>query len=508
LTDPNPDHAADKGLEFGYPEIANLRGITIRQTGVTLGGQVVGATLQLISTVVLARLLLPRDFGLIAMIAVVVAFVTLLREVGLTQAVIQEKKLAHEQLNALFWFNAAVTFGIAATLAVAAPLVAGFFGEPDLVSLTLAFSAVLVVTGVGAVHQALLTRRMQFGLLVKLEVLSHVLGVAIAIWLALLGASYWALFALPAVRAVGLTALIWFADPWRPGAPRRGAEIGDMMKFGFNVTGFNMSNFFARNADNLLVGWRWGPDLLGYYSRAYSIMMLPLNQISAPLSRVAIPALTRLRDDAERYRRVYLRMVSVLSALASPLLAFTIVTADWIVELLLGPGWNEAAPILSWLAVAALPQPLGNATGWLFLTQDRSAEFLRWGIASSSLAVLSFAIGLPFGPVGVAAAYAISGLTVRTPLLLWWAGRRGAVSTRDLAATLGLPVLISVWAVASTRLLRSVFVHLEGWIGLLVAFTVLVGGYWLICRATSNGRQHLVDLQTILADLKESRRAS
>src|SRR5690606_38424357 len=181
---------------------------------------------------------------------------------------------------------------------------------------------------------------------------------------------------------------------------------------------------------NLLIGKVWGEDALRIYERAYKLMMLPWQQISAPLQSVIVPTLSRLNDDPERYRRAYFQAVGVFQLVSCPLMAFVAVMAPQLVDLFFGPGYEEAGPVLRWLAVSGVVQPLSNSLGWLYISQGRTGELMRWGLWSSVLVLLSFLIGLPWGPLGVAQSYTLSICLVISPIAAWFAGRGGPVSSQ------------------------------------------------------------------------------
>lgn len=444
-------------LDPGPDALEGLGAATIRRGTVTVVGQTVRAVLQLLGLVVLARLLRPADFGLFAMAGVVTAFVALFRDAGLTQAVVQRERLDHAQASVILWVNVAVTAALALLVIVVSPFVAALYGEPRLVFVVVALGAALFVGGLGAQHQALMARRMQFRTLATLEVVSHALGLGVAIVLALLGAGVWALVALPCTQAGTLTVMSWYALPWRPDAPRRAAGVGGLLSFGADVTGFNVANFAARNADDLLIGIAHGAVSLGLYSRAYELLVLPLRQLNAPLARVALPTLSRLIDDPARYRSGYIRMVGLSTTLIAPPMAVASVMAGDVLLVTLGAQWTAAAPMLTWLALAGVVQPLSNTTGWLFQSQGRTRELLLWGVGSSVVTVGVFVVVLPAGAVGVAQAYAVLNL-VLLPFLLWWVGRTGAVSTADLYRILGLPVTLAAVMGGAAWVSRSILV--------------------------------------------------
>lgn len=204
-----------------------------------------------------------------------------------------------------------------------------------------------------------------------------------------------------------------------------------MVAFGADLTGFNFANFFARNLDNILIGRYWGGVQLGLYERAYKLLLFPLTQITNPLSRVMVPALSRMATEPERYRRAYLRVMRLVLFATLPGVAVSIAMADTLIPFLLGAQWSESAPIFAALGFAGLVQPLNNPAGWLFVSQGRSREFLYWGVATAAFAVSAFAIGIAWGALGVAIAYAISEY-IKTPILWWYLGRKGPIRMLDI----------------------------------------------------------------------------
>ena len=481
--------------------VLGLRRHSIRQSSMTVFGQAALAGIQLLSTLVLARMLVPSDFGLLAMVATLVAFVSLLGDFGITQATIQARDFNLRQATGLFWFSAAVAVVLSLGTAALAPVIAWLYGQPELVPITLVFAVVVFLNGLGTVPRALLSRQMAFRWIVTSEVLAAVVGMLVAFGVALAGGGYWALVAIPVVRAAVGTPYLWIRLPWRPGRPQRGLGILPLLGFGTRLSASNVVNFLNRNTDNVLIGWRWGPNALGQYAAAYRVLMMPLTQFSAPVSQIALPALARLRDDAGRYRTAYLRMVRVLSSVTAPLMGFAVVSSSWVVAILLGPGWDEAAEILSWLALAGIVQPLTNSTGWLFISQERLGEHLRWSTVSAVLAVMSFVIGLPFGAVGVATAYAVSGIAVRFPLLLWWTGRRGPVSTSDLIRVSLLPLLLTLLVMSASLSVQLLVPQAAPIPGVALAVLVALVGISAVL-VTPVGRGLRADARVIVRDLK------
>lgn len=477
----------------------DLRRRTARGGFVTLTGQGARFMLQLGSTMALARLLTPADFGLVAMVTAVTGFLTLFKDLGLSEATVQKQEIDQGEVSTLFWVNVAASAFLTLVVLALAPVLARLYHEPSLTPITVAVSLGFVISGLGVQHAALLQRQMRFSKLVTIDLVSLSLGIVAGIAMAIASYGYWALVAMPLVSSGSATVGYWLSSRWRPSRPAWSPGSKGLLAFGGYLTGFNTVNYMARNLDNVLIGWRWGATPLGLYSRAYQLLLLPLQQINAPVSNVMIPALSRLQGEPERYRRAYLEILEKLVFVTSCLIGFLIASSDWVVDVFLGPQWHDAARIFLWLGIAALVQPVGNTTGWLFITQQKTKEMFIYGIMASSLSVASFVIGLPFGPTGVAAAYAISGLAIRFPLSLWYVGRRGPVSTGDIYGATLRPLLAGLAVLAAVVALRLIFPGLQPLRGLVLGALVALAVVIPLLRFTRLGKGALADIRLMLA---------
>jgi PST family polysaccharide transporter len=323
--------------------------------------------------------------------------------------------------------------------------VARFYGEGELAPITAVLSVTFLVGGVTIQHDALLRRHLRFRALVAVQLLSQVANLAVAVAMAANGAGYWALVggALAATLSASLLTLLFC--PFVPRRPRRGVGIRSMLVFGGHVTGFSVINYFGRNTDNILVGRFLGPTQLGLYSRAYSLFMVPITQIRAPISQVALPVLSSLVAEPERYRRYYLRLLEAVTLLAAPATVYCVLEAEFLVRLLLGPDWAGVVPVFRILAVAGMVQPMASTVGLVFVSLGHADRQLKNGAVNSAVAVVAFCLGLPFGIEGVAAFYAVSSYLVLVPMLRY-AFRGSPVRTADFAFTVWFPLAAALGA--------------------------------------------------------------
>ncbi len=453
----------------------------------------------LATTTVLGRLLTPSDYGLIGMVVVVTGFVSMFKDMGLSAATMQRENITSAQVTMLFWVNVALSIVVALVTVALAPGVAWFYNQPALTTITMVYALGFIFGGLTVQHEALLYRQMRFAAQAACEILALLVTVSVSITLAWRGAGYWALVAGHLTTSFLYMLLIWTVCRWRPGRPVRGSGVRPLLHFGGNLTGFGVVNFFARNLDNMLIGRVWGSQQLGFYGKAYQLLTLPIDQINMPMATVAVPALSRLNDSPERYRLVYLRMIEKLAIVTMPGIALLIATSDWVVLVVLGPQWTEAGRIFAVLGVAALIQPITNTTGWLFISQARTHDMFRYGLVASTIIVAAIITGLPWGALGVAAVYAVVWLTIVTPLLFWWVGRKGPVRPRDFYVTVAPAFFAAIGVLIALFVFRRSVVIVSPLIGLAASFGIACAVALLLLYVIPAGRRALWDFGAVAA---------
>jgi PST family polysaccharide transporter len=478
---------------------ADLGVRTARGGAVTIVSHSLRFVITIAATSVMARLLSPADYGLIGMVVFFTGFVAMFKDLGLSIATIQESEVTSDQITNLFWVNVALSVALAGLTIALAPFISWFYGDARLMAVTVVTALGFVFGGFTVQHEALLRRQMQFFAVTTIVFISILLGYIVGIYLAWRGYRYWSLvysqLTVLFTNAVG----VWLVCRWRPGLPKRNSGVRSMIAFGRNFTGFSIINYFSRNLDNLLLGKVWGASQLGLYNRAYQLMMLPIEQVNEPITSVAIPALSRIKDDEQRYRQAYLRMLEKIAMFTMPGVAFMMGTSDWIVRVVLGPQWSATSRIFLLLGVTGLFQPIANTTGWLFLTQGRSRHMLQWGFISGPITVASILLGLPWGAVGVAASYSATRILVTDPLLFWFVGRTGPVRTKDFYRTIAPFVFASVAALLVSIAVRS-FADIHNPIVGLITLFITTGAVTLLgLGALPAGRLALSDIRNTVA---------
>jgi O-antigen/teichoic acid export membrane protein len=482
--------------------LADISRRTVRGGVVTMLSHGLKFVVGIIATAILARLLTPQDYGLVGMVAVATNFVSMLKDMGLSYPTVQRAEIDFNQISMLFWVNIGISLALVAVIVAIAPAISWFYEEPRLTMIAVVTAIGFLFGGLTVQHEALLRRQMRFFALSAIAFLSMLAGYIAGITMAWYGAGYWSLV-VAQLTLLGTSALgVFTVCSWRPGLPRWGSGAKSMLTFGGNVTGYAAINYFSKNLDNLLIGKFWGAQNLGLFSKAGQLVSLPSDQIDEPLSTVALPVLSRLGDSPERYRRVYLRMLEKVMLLTMPAITLVIVSADWLVRLVLGSQWTGAARIVFFLGIAALLQPVLNTMGWLFLSQGRAREMFHWSLINAPISIVSIVCGLPWGAVGVAASYSLTRVIVVNPLMYWFVGRSGPVRTRDLYGQVVPFILASTAALLACLAFRQL-VSLNGVLvniaasGIIIAVTTL--GFLLLFPT---GRRALLDVKYLLLFLK------
>jgi len=448
--------------------LTNLKGRTVSSGFVTLFAQGAQIILNLVSIMVLARLLTPEDFGLVAMVTTITGFLRIFNDAGLSTATVQREGITHAQVSNLFWTNVALGGMASLILAVSAPAVAWFYREPRLVGVSLALCVTFLLTSSAVQPWAILKRQMRFKLIAFVQVTSVAAGITVGISMARLNCGYWSLVGMQLSISVVWFLGIWWASSWRPQLPTRCGGTRSLISFGANLTATSFLFSLARGSDSLLIGRFYGPVPLGLYSRGAALVQRPVDQLMGPIDGVIVPALSRLQRQPERYRRVTLQLYETIALIFFPFSALLLATAHPLTLAVLGPRWESAAAILAGFALVALYTPLASVASWLIVSQGRGKDFLVVSSVCSFFVIVSFLVGLPFGPVGVAVSFSAFCLLIDLPVSYYVAGWSGPVTTKDLWGRFCSHT--PLWGVvfAATYLTRHLAQHFPPLIQLLI----------------------------------------
>lgn len=466
----------------------SLKRRSVHGSFATVLSQCAKLAIQIGSQVILARLLFPAEFGLIAMVYPVVAFLQVFNDIGLGQAVVQRPTLVPGQVSALFWANIALSAALMLVVISLAPVVAWIYGEPRLILLTIVAGLILPINAMSVVPSALLARRMQFGQVARNEVAAMAMGAIVTIMCARQGLSYWSLVIGQFANTLTAIMLSWLASAWLPGRPGLSSSAWNDVKFGANITLSNLATFATTSGDNIIVGLTAGKVPLGLYDRSYNLVVRPIGQMMTPISRVALPLLSRLANKPEEYRIAYLQIFRIATLLIVPVMLICISDGVTVTRVLLGAHWTDAAPVFSWLCVGGLTSGIYTSTFWLLISQDRAQELRTFTAVGAGINVASYLIGAFWGVVGIAMSASLSFAFLSTPLLLFAASRRGPVRLGDIVRC-AIPFILEtvlIYAVLRFGLDRLPLYGLFRVVaGVLLSYGLFVG---IACISADNRR--------------------
>jgi PST family polysaccharide transporter len=458
------------------------------------------------STLVMARLLVPSEFGLVAIVTSLVNFASLFTDLGLGAALIHEQNRATERFQSTaFWLNALTGFALTGLLCAVARPLADFFGYPELQPLFIVGSLVFSIS-MYTVQLALLEKELRFRLIGAIEVAAVAVGVVVSISCAAAGVGAMSLVLGSVTQALVTTALMWIAVRWRPKRFMDRESLGRIWRYSGHLFGFNVINYWSRNLDDLLIGKYGSAAELGFYSRAYLFMLLPVVQVGQVMGRVLFPALARLQHDRERLRGAYVRALALMIAVTAPVTLWLSAAAGPFVDVLFGSRWHQVAPLLTILAASGPAQLVGSTAGALYQSIGATRQLFWRGVVSAAVTIVAIVIGLQWGATGVAVAILVK-FYLLMPYNVGAAWRRIALKPMAGARAVAAPMSCSLAMAFCTAALgiglhgsvpSSVILALQ----IIVGASVYIGLLWLVAAPLLKDVVHVTAVDQIAGRLR------
>jgi PST family polysaccharide transporter len=463
-----------------------------------------------VSTLVLARILTPSDFGLVAIVVSITALVSTIRDFGLPMATVQIAKITHAELSTLFWLNLKLSALVALLLAALAPAIAWLYGESELTGITLVTTVGLFIVGLSTVHMGLLRRQMRFGAITGIETCGVATGVATGITTALLGAGFWALVLQQLTTNVTTGVALCLISRWRPGAPWRTSGVGDadsermrsMVSYSKYLTCARVVNSLGNNLDVVLIGKFSGTASAGLYQKAKQWGGLVFWQLYSPLTDVLVTSFSRLQTDPSRYRAYFRKAVMGLYFVTAPAMTFAVVEAREIVLLLLGAQWSAAVPIFRVIAVGAYAGSVTLVARWAYLAEGATQRQLTWSLISTPVLIAGVLAGLWWGAIGVAYGYAAATCLLAFPGLLY-ALHGSSLRVADFARAVWRPAFMAILAAVALFGMRRFAPEMQHIaISFLRDLSFISATYLGLWLATPGGRDGLREMLSLLRYLR------
>lgn len=455
--------------------LTGLSWSVVSQVGQQVSNLVVG--------VILARLLSPEEFGLIAMVTIFTGFASLFSELGFGAAIIQKADVEESHLSSVFWLN--ICSGVLLTIIFfsGSGLIADFYEEPILKPITQLLALNFSINSMAVLQNSLFTKAIDFKPISITQICSSVFSGLIAIYMAFVGFGVWSLVYRSILDSIISASFFWFLSSWKPKILFNWRKIKELMSFSINLLGERSMNYWVRSLDDLLIGRILGSSALGLYTKAYSFMLFPLKNISNVITRVMFPSLAAIKEDKERVGRAFLKITRVIALFTFPMMIGCIIVADDLVISLLGNDWVEMIPILQILSVVGLMQSIVTVVGSIFQSQGRTDKQFKLGLIVKPTLVLGILIGLNWGVIGVAIGYACS-VTFAQYMNIRWAGNLIGISYIDMLKNL-VPVIACTSLMGAIVFICSYVISHEwsSWIQLLLQVFVGISVYVFTIRA-------------------------
>lgn len=422
---------------------ANLRQRSVRGALFSAAGQGLDFVMRMVSLAVLARLLKPESFGLLAMVLALTGILESVKDLGLATATMQRDSVSHELVSNLFWTNALAGGAFAAILFVAAPWIAAFYQEPRLIEITMAIALTFLWTGASAQHEALLIRQLRQGELALIRFVANLLSFLAAVWMALNGWGYWALVWREVIRTAMMAIGVWVRCPWLPSRPRRVEGTASLLRFGRDFTLAQVAHIAVSSLDRLLVGKLFGAAPLGEYRLAHQTVVTTTDQFSGPIGSVANAGMSMIQHDPSRYRRYFQKVVFLTALCTMPIAVYGALYSAELTHLLFGSGWSSAATFFALFAASAFVRPVQSTLSTVLISRGQSSRLLRMMLGNKLLFCICLAVAYRRGPAAIAAVHLVC------PLLAFLPNARYAlsgtpISIGDFFRPLRAPALASL----------------------------------------------------------------
>lgn len=427
--------------------------------------------LQYVTLLILVAYLSPTDFGLMSTAMIFIGFFNLIKDFGFSSALIQLEEKTDELLSSVFWLNAVIGISLATLLYFASGFVANFYKIAELKLILEVLSINFIFSSISTLQNALFEKEMRFNIISKIEIISSSTASIVAITLAVLDFGVWALVFQTLTLSFLMLFFNWLYSDFRPKIVFSVNEIKKILHFGINLSGFNILNYFVRNADYFLIGKFLGMNELGLYSLAYRIMLFPIQNISSVVNRVVYPALSKVKNNKIETRKIYTNIVGSVAFFTFPLTIGFFVINESFVTLFLSERWYPIIDILYVLVPIGLIQSVYSLAGAIYLSQDQTKLWFKWGIISAMITVTGFYIGIKWGIIGVAISY------LATNIILIYPGSKIPfnlieLSFKEYLSKISITLLISLIMGGIVFLIKQLITNYLG--NLIVSFIIMV----------------------------------
>ncbi|MEC4005487.1 MOP flippase family protein [Flavobacterium sp. SUN052] len=433
--------------------------------------QVLSQIIFLTFSIFLARILTPSMFGIVGMVTIFSNFAIIFIDLGFSAALIQKKEVTQSHFSSVFWLNLAIGFLMYLLFFISSPFISKFYNQPELILLIRIICLSFIITSLSSVQANILIKELQFKKKVIINWIAMLVGYLVAFIMAYKDYGVWSLVIMTLTTSILNTIFYWIASKWVPLFIFEWKKIKELSNYGLNFLGDTSVNYWSRNYDNFIIAKMLGSNDLGIYSRAYSLMLLPLRNISTIVTKVMFPAFSQKQDNIELLKKYYLNIIKYIALITFPLMIGLSLVSKEFVLLFFGDKWSKMIPILSILSGLGAIQSIISLNGLIYNSLGKVNIAFKVSILSNIVLIIGFSIGVNYGIIGVSYSYLISSALLFVPIYKM-AIKQLSVSLLEVFLVLK-SILFATLVMAIALLLFNIFFELSLLISLIVK--VLIG---------------------------------
>ena len=354
-----------------------------------------------IATLILARLLGPKDFGIISMIMVFFTIGTTLIDSGLSISIIRTNSISQKEYSTIFYLNLGLSFLAYVIIFLSAPLISNFYNQEILIQLIRVYCLGFIITSLRMVHQSILIKEMDFKKITLLNIPGNFIGLCVGVFLAINNYGVWSIVGLFLSTQITATITYWIFYNWRPSIVFSTDCMKTHWKFGYKLMISAQINTIFENIYNILIGKFYSVQTLGYYERAYTLNNYPISILSLIISKVSLPLFSQILDDKEKLGEVYKKILLMAFYITAPIMLGALVLAKPLFELVLGKQWLQAVPLFQILCLSYMLYPIHSLNINILTAFGKSSLFLKLEIYKKIVLVILVVIGVNFGIYGL-----------------------------------------------------------------------------------------------------------
>lgn len=440
--------------------------------------------ISVITWIILARVLAPGEFGLLAMVIVLMKFMQILRNLGISEAIVQTKSIDKKKLSSAFYFHVLFSIFLGLILWLTHPIIASFYSESREINVVLGLLTLdFIVGSIVLVPNAIMLRRLMFKEVFIIDLIAVFISASVSILLAFNGYGYLSLVLKIMCYTLIHSILVLIISRWNPGKFGFTFDNMNLFRFGLPLVGTQMINYFSRNIDDILIGREFGKHSLGIYNRSYAIMLIPLSTLTAAASKVLFPVFSIMQDEQSRVGSNYLRATRIIAFVSFPtMLILCLLSKDIIFEVL-GNKWSAMVPIVRILSLLGMIQSICSINGSIFQALDKTILLLKMNVVSASIVVVSILLGVyTIGTIeGVSCCYGIASILIALPI--WHIlGKLISLSLLDILGNFVSILLCSLAMGIFVLLLNHVEFTMSSFLLLTIKVTLALVFYFFIAH--------------------------